>query len=134
MTKAWEVLACLSLLVVLVVEGGCATGKPMAWVEKGTALSRYRQLEVAPVSNETGKAYDFDVAGMLTEKIRSKLSDKAYDARGGTAGDRVLVLKARLTAYDPGNAAKRWLAPGHGATHSYGANGGEDHGAAGYYR
>lgn len=105
-------------LFLLVFTGGCATGKPMAWVEKGTSLSRYRQLEVMPVSNDTGKEYDFDVVGTLTEKIRSQLTDKGYGARGGgAAGDAVLVLKGRLTAYEPGSAAKRWLAPGHGTTH-----------------
>ena len=114
MTKAIRVF----LLCLLIFQSGCATGKPMAWVEQRVSLSRYRQVDVAPVSNDTGKEYDFDVTGTLTEKIRSKLTDKGYAARGaGTGRDAVLVLKPRLTAYEPGNAAKRWLAPGHGTTH-----------------
>jgi hypothetical protein len=118
MTKAWAGAPVLPLLVVLIVESGCATGRPMAWVEAGASLAQYRQVEIPPVTNDTGQAYDFDVAGTLTEKIRSRLTDKGYGVRGeGAAQGAVLVLKTRLTAYEPGSAAKRWLAPGHGATH-----------------
>ena len=114
MTKVIRVL----LLCLLILGNGCATGKPMAWVEQGVSLSRYRQLDVASVSNDTGREYDFDVTGTLTEKIKSKLTDKGYLAQGaGTGREGALVLKPHLTAYEPGNAAKRWLAPGHGATH-----------------
>ncbi len=106
-----------SVLLLLVFVGGCATGKPMTWLEKGTDLSSYKGYEVMPVSNDTGRKYDFDVAGEITEAIKNKLKDKGYVvAEDGAGGEAVLVLKCSLTAYEPGSAFKRWLAPGYGAT------------------
>lgn len=106
-----------SVLLLLVFAGGCATGKPMTWMEQGTDLSSYKVYEVTPVVNDTGKKYDFDVAGEITEAIKTKLKDKGYVIAGdGAGGEGVLVLKCSLTAYEPGSALKRWLAPGYGAT------------------
>lgn len=108
----------LSWLFFLVIfAGGCATGKPMSWIDKGTSLSSYQVFEVVPVSNDTGKTYDFDVAADLTKEIKSKLGDKGYRvADNSTAGQSVIVLKSSLILYEPGSALKRWLYTGYGAT------------------
>jgi len=105
------------LLFLVVFLGGCATGKPMSWIQKGVSLSSYQVFEVEPVSNETGKVYDFDVAADLTKKIKIELADKGYSvAESSTAGESVIVLKSSLKRYEPGSALKRWVQRGYGAT------------------
>jgi hypothetical protein len=108
----------LFLLFVLVIfAGGCATGKPMSWIDKETSFSSYKVIEVIPVSNDTGKTYDFDIAADLTKKIKSKLEDKGYRVVDDSAAEEsVIVLKSSLIRYEPGSALKRWLYPGYGAT------------------
>jgi hypothetical protein len=96
---------------------GCATGKPMIWIEKGVSLSRYKVLEVAPITNDTGKTYDFDVADTLTKTVKANLAEKGYViSEGGAGGESVLELKGSLTLYEPGSALQRWFAAGLGTT------------------
>ena len=95
----------------------CATGTPVVWVEKGVSLSTYRVVDVSAVANETGKSFDFDVAQSLTDQIRSKLAEHGVPlTQGGSVTQGTLLLKTRLTAYSPGNAAARWTLPGAGTT------------------
>lgn len=107
----------LWLFFMMVFTGGCATGKPMSWLDKETSVSSYKVFEVVPVSNDTGKTYDFDVAADLTKEIKAKLEDKGYAVVDtNTARESVLILKSSLILYEPGSALKRWLYTGYGAT------------------
>lgn len=105
------------LLFLVIFFGGCATGKPMSWIENGTSLSNYKVFEVADVSNETGKVYDFDIVADLTKKIKLNVAHKGYlVAEDSAAGESAIVLKSSLTLYEPGSALKRWVYGGYGAT------------------
>ncbi len=107
----------VALSIVMLLTAGCPAGKPVVWVEEGVSFSNYRAVEVRAVANETGHTFDFDVAGSLTDKVRSKLAERGVRlAEGGRAVDGTLVLRTSLTAYSPGNAAARWVLPGAGAT------------------
>jgi hypothetical protein len=103
--------------MITLATAGCAAGTPVIWVEKGVSLSTYRAVDVGAVANETGKTFDFDVAQSLTDQIRSKLAEHGVPlTQGGSVVDGTLILKTRLTAYSPGNAAARWALPGAGTT------------------
>jgi uncharacterized protein DUF4410 len=105
----------LSLIVLLTT--GCASGKPVIWVDEGVSFSNYRAVEVRAVANDTEHTFDFDVAGSLTDKIRSKLVEHGVLlSEGGQMVEGTVVLKTSLTLYSPGNAAARWALPGAGAT------------------
>lgn len=107
----------IGVLVVFALIAGCAKGKPMAWFDKESSWAGYGAIEVEPVVNETGKSYDFDVAGELTKAIRARLSDKGDAiAEYPFQEEGVLVLKSALTLFQPGNAFKRWLLRGYGTT------------------
>lgn len=73
---------------------GCATRE----IVKGATLSRYTSFEVLPVADETGGAYDFDVAAELTEKILSVLRQEGFNV-GGASGN-ILMIKSSLISYD----------------------------------
>jgi hypothetical protein len=108
-----NIIFILLLLVVI----GCAAAKPAVWMEKGVSLSGYKVFEVMPVSNETGKTFEFDVANELTQHIKSKLKDKGYIiSEEKKAVEGVLIIKSSLIVYEPGSAFKRWILTGLGKT------------------
>ena len=105
------------LILLLLVVGGCGVravrpSKLMVRMEKGVSLSEYKVFEVMPVSNETGKTFEFDVADELTQHIKAKIKDKGYVINERKeVKDSVLVIKSSLITYEPGSAAKRYLLP-----------------------
>lgn len=105
----------MAVLILIALAAGCATHRPAVRIEKGVSLSAYKAFEVAPVSNDTGKTFDFDVAAVLTEHIKSALKDKGYDvAEKGRASDYVLVIQSSLLSYEPGSVLGRWVVFGDG--------------------
>ncbi len=103
------------LILLLLVVGGCPSypTKLMVRMEKGVSLSEYKVFEVMPVSNETGKTFEFDVADELTQHIKAKIKDKGYVINERKeVKDSVLVIKSSLITYEPGSAAKRFLGGG----------------------
>ena len=96
---------------------GCASSSPAVRMETADPLNKYGIFEVVPVANETGKSFEFDVAEELGKQIKSQLESRGYVVATGAGGtDNVLVIKCGITAYEPGSAFKRWLAPGAGKT------------------
>lgn len=96
---------------------GCAGVQPKMWVDKAASFRAYGVFEVAPVSNDTEKTFEFDVAAALTEYLKSKLQEKGYRLSDDPARiDDVLVIKSSLVAYKPGSAFARWVIPGAGTT------------------
>lgn len=107
----------VALCITLLLTAGCASGKPVIWVDEGVSFSNYRAVEVRAVANDTGRTFDFDVAGSLTDKVRSKLVEHGVLlTEGGQMVEATVVLSTSLTLYSPGNAAARWALPGAGAT------------------
>ena len=71
---------------------------------------------VAPVVNDTGTNFEFDVAEELTGHLKEELKKRQI----GLADDekqpgRIVILEAHLALYAAGNLAGRWIAPGLGA-------------------
>jgi hypothetical protein len=96
----------------------CAS-KPVVRMENVDSLAKYGAFEVVPVTNETGKTYDFDVAGELTKYIKSQLKERGYVVGDNIVGEKsILIIKSSLIAFKPGSAFKRWLLPGVGKTHA----------------
>lgn len=103
----------LALAVITLLAAGCVAGTPVIWTEKGVSFAKYRVVDVPEIVNETGKVFDFDVAHSLTDKVRSKLTERGVTlTEGGRAVDGTLVLRTSLTAYSPGNAAARLVGAG----------------------
>lgn len=110
----WFILLILSTSVIV---SGCVTSKPMVSMEKGVSLSSYKVLEIPNVLNETGKNFDFNVAGHLTQNIKSSFQQRGYViSEGRQTSQEVLLIKCSLLSFEPGSAFKRWIIPGFGKT------------------
>ena len=106
----------LCMLVSLLVFG-CAGSSPAVRMESAEPLRKYGIFEVAPVSNDTGKTFAFDIAEEFGNQIRSQLESKGYIVAAGSGGtDDALIIRCSITSYEPGSAFARWLAPGAGKT------------------
>lgn len=112
----------LALIGVLLLFASAAHGvETLVLMERDVSLTRYRAVEVLPVSNDTGKTFekklDFDVAATLTEFIRAELRESGYVIveRPSTTGECILV-RSSLVAYQPGSAGMRWVGGGAGIT------------------
>ena len=73
-------------------------------------------VEVGKVTNETGKTFETElkVEDMLRQALTEKLKAENLAWNGGM--QKKLVLDSKILDYDEGNAFKRWLLPGWGAT------------------
>lgn len=100
-----------SLLFIVVVGcGSIVKSKPITRITEGVLFTKYQAFEVEPVTNETGKTFNFDVTDNLTRHIKSALEDLGYTVTNRPdLLQNVLVIKSSLIAFEPGSAFKRWL-------------------------
>jgi hypothetical protein len=73
------------------------------------------RIELRDVTDESGKRFEVDAPGMLREAIQESLREEGLAWTPGAAGER-FALSLAIREYRPGNAFKRWLAPGYGST------------------
>jgi len=89
------------LLLLFVVGCVARIGTPMVWMEKNVSLAAYKTFEVPPVLSETGKTFEFDVADVLTQYIKSGLREKGFSIVEGTSiPEDSLVIKSNLIRYE----------------------------------
>jgi hypothetical protein len=80
---------------------GCAESTQIT-VEPGGSLSDYHVFDVEKVSNDTGKAFSFDVSSFFTDELRSALQTKGYEvAEQRDVPGKVLIVKCSITSYSP---------------------------------
>lgn len=72
------------------------------------------KIELGRVMNKTGEEFDIDIKKMLSDSLAKKLKEKEL-LWSGTGGSR-LLLESNIIEYKKGDAFKRWLLPGWGAT------------------
>ena len=72
------------------------------------------KIEVGRVTNETNETFDVNVEQLLTDAFANELRKEAilWDGDSSTK----LVLNSKIIEYEKGNAFKRWLLFGWGAT------------------
>jgi hypothetical protein len=72
-------------------------------------------VAVGEVVDETGGTYDVDVESMMAGEL-SKALTFSLRYRDQSTPPRKLLLTTQILEYHPGNALKRWIAPGWGAS------------------
>lgn len=114
-TKGLVVRGVLSAFAVLVLSA-CGTVEHKLNLLNNFTPEVATGVEVGKVTNETGKTFDSEVN--VEEMLRRALTDKlmAEKLLWGAATPKKLVLDSKILDYDEGNAFKRWLLPGWGAT------------------
>lgn len=71
-------------------------------------------IEVGKVTNTTGQTFEVNVEELLRAARAEKLRTEGMLLTKGGANN--IVLTSNIVEYDEGNAFKRWLLPGWGAT------------------
>jgi len=72
------------------------------------------KIELGRVMNKTGEEFDIDIKQMLSDSLEKTLKEKEL-LWSSTGGPR-LLLESNIIDYKKGDAFKRWLLPGWGAT------------------
>jgi hypothetical protein len=93
MKKKFTIVLSLPVLIFFIT--GCASQT----INTGGSLNGYDAFEVIPVSNETGEAFDSDVAKEMTAHIISKLKEKGLNVTS-TSGEKTIIIKSSLTSYE----------------------------------
>ena len=107
-------------LILVFAMSACGTTSQEAYFSpdftpaKASKLTVGEISDVAPKGNR-GDLENFDTETELRNQLLLKLSESGM-LSAQTAQPAPYVLNARITDYDPGSAAKRWLMPGYGAT------------------
>ena len=103
-----------SAVIALAVLWGCATpAPPQLVIEPGASLTGYKNLAVAPVTNDTGQKFDFDFVGAFTGYLKGALTAKGYDVTDASAAPSdALIIQCSFLTYEPGNAVERGFGAG----------------------
>ena len=114
MKQLFLILAVLALPLQVSI---AAEREAIVWLAEGVSLKGYKQLELHPVINDTGKNYEFDVAALMTQTIRSNLELAGLEVLEPNENPQrnVIGLQNRLVEFIPGSVGGRWVSFGLGA-------------------
>jgi uncharacterized protein DUF4410 len=117
MKRTEKILPPICLLVILALAvTGCGSVSHQAQFQPTYVPKADTRIEVGPVTNETGKAFDVDIPKMFTDALTERLTDDQLLWGGGSQDVGHLIITTKIIDYDKGDAFKRWLLPGWGST------------------
>jgi hypothetical protein len=102
----------LTILVFTVL--GCGSVQHKVSFQENYVIQPNTKIEVGKVTNETGQTFDVNVEEMLSNSLSGALGEKKL-LWTGDEGHK-LILNSKIVEYEKGDAFKRWLLPGWGAT------------------
>jgi len=106
----------VSILIAVLTLSGCVSVKHKLDFESGYVPESGTMIEIGQVTNETGKTFEINVEQMLTDALTEKLRNENLLWVDQEAETNRLVLLSKIVEYAEGDAFKRWLLPGWGAT------------------
>lgn len=103
-------------IAILCLLSACGTIEHKLTLVDKFSLEPTAGIEVGKVTNETGKTFgpEINLEDMLRRALTEKLAAD-YQISPNTTLNK-LVLDSKILDYEEGNAFKRWLLPGWGAT------------------
>ena len=101
-------------LLFIAVATGCGTVQHKVDFKDKYTPPADTKIELGRVMNKTGEEFDIDIKKMLSDSLAKTLEEKEL-LWSGTGGHR-LLLESNIIEYKKGDAFKRWLLPGWGAT------------------
>jgi Domain of unknown function (DUF4410) len=105
-------VAAITLTALFVV--GCGTVQHKVSLEQGYRVQPGTKVAVGAIKNTTGQSFDIDIEKMLGDALTQTLKDRNLYWTSDPAPK--LILHADIVEYSKGDAFKRWLMPGYGAT------------------
>jgi hypothetical protein len=100
--------------LLLVVVSGCGSVRHQITLRDNYLPPTAVRIEVGQATNATGQTFDVNVEQMLTDALTERLRNE--DLLWVGPGGQRLVLVSKIVEYEKGDAFKRWLLPGWGAT------------------
>jgi len=97
-----------------IVAGGCGAVHHSVDFQKDYAPKAETRIEVAKSTNATGEKFDIDVEGMMTNALVEAFQSEELLFTGSAKAK--LTTTCKILEYKKGDAFKRWLWPGWGAT------------------
>ncbi len=107
------VLGVASLLV-LIGASGCGSSHHNIAMQNDYVMKPLLKVEVGKVTNTTGEQFDVNVEQMLSDALLKKLVEEHLLYTSNE--EQKVSTNCKILTYEKGNAFKRWLAPGWGAT------------------
>jgi hypothetical protein len=102
------------ILVAAVALTACGSSSRKSDFSQDYKAQQNTKVELLGIKNDTGQTFDVDIETLLSDALSTELNRQALLWKGD-AGPRV-SLKASIIEYEKGDAFKRWLVPGWGAT------------------
>lgn len=97
----------------------CFAGEdePIVWVAEGASIEGTKQIDLYPVSNETGIKYNFDVAVQVRNTIQAELTRAGLNIVEPAKGlpTKNVGIQVKLVHYQAGSIGDRWIGLGGGA-------------------
>jgi len=103
-----------ALVLAALASAACATPGPDA-LEEGERIRLGARFALGQIDGRAPAVGEIDAERLLREALERALAERKLRWSGDAAEDHYL-LNMEIAAYEPGNAFKRWLLPGHGAT------------------
>ncbi|MDT8338828.1 MAG: DUF4410 domain-containing protein [Sulfurimonas sp.] len=111
--NSMKILIVGMLALGLFMFSGCSSKHSLVLNENYTPKQDVK-IEVESVANKTSQTFEIDIQKMLKESLNKKL--KADGILWANNENSKLQLKIDIIEYSEGNAFKRWIMPGWGAT------------------
>lgn len=102
-----------ALLSGLFIFSGCS-GKHTLVLNENYVPKQNAKIEVEAIANKTSQTFEIDIQEMLRESLNKKL--EADGILWANTNNPKLQLNVDIIEYLEGNAFKRWIMPGWGAT------------------
>jgi len=100
--------------MLLVIITGCGSVQHNVSLQNDYIPQLDVKIEVGTVTNETGEKFDVEAEKLLANAFAEALREENMLWTGGEGNK--LILSSKIIEYKKGDALKRWLLPGWGAT------------------
>ena len=104
----------IASVIALLLVAACGTVEHKVELDQSYAVRPGTKVSLGAVKNQTGQNFDIDVEKMMAGAFAQALKDKDLEWPGGEVPK--LMLAVDIVQYEKGDAFKRWLMPGYGAT------------------
>ncbi|MDY3204024.1 MAG: DUF4410 domain-containing protein [Arcobacter sp.] len=101
-----------SMILFIILFTGCST-KGSLVLKEGYKFENNPKINVDKITNDTSKVYEHNIEEFMKEALFEELKNNELLVSGNEAK---IDLQVSILDYQEGNAFKRWLLPGWGAT------------------
>ena len=98
------------------VLAGCSTIESTVKFTDTYVPSAATKMKVGTVKTDIQGTFELDINNAFSEALNRELKFKKLLPEAGSATNSGLTVNSQILEYEPGNAFKRWLCPGWGAT------------------